>query len=71
MRSRHLGGGLHGSQVAADSRFLLLLDDGGGHGEAGHRLVALHAPASVSAYMALPQAREVLGILLVGINRPR
>ena len=43
-RSR-LGGGLHGSQVAAASRFLLLLDDGGGHGEAGHRLVALHAPS--------------------------
>ena len=44
MRSRRLGGGLHGSQVAAASRVLLLLDDGGGHGEAGHRLVALHAP---------------------------
>ena len=44
MRSRRLGGGLPGSQVAAASRVLLLLDDGGGHGEAGHRLVALHAP---------------------------
>ena len=44
MRSRCLGGGLHGTQVAAASRVLLLLDDGGGHGEAGHRLVALHAP---------------------------
>ena len=36
--------GLHGTQAAAASRVLLLLDDGGGHGEAGHRLVALHAP---------------------------
>ena len=44
MHSHHLGGGLHWYQVAAASRFLLLLDDGGGHGEAGHRLVALHAP---------------------------
>ena len=44
MRSRRLGGGLHGTQVAAASRVLLLLDDGGGHGEAGHRLVAVHAP---------------------------
>ena len=44
MRGRRLGGGLHGTQVAAASRVLLLLDDGGGHGEAGHRLVALHAP---------------------------
>ena len=44
MRSRRLGGGLHGTQVVASSRVLLLLDDGGGHGEAGHRLVALHAP---------------------------
>ena len=44
MRSRRLGGGLHGTQVAAASRVLLLLDDGGGHREAGHRLVALHAP---------------------------
>ena len=30
--------------MAAASRVLLLLDDGGGQGEAGHRLVALHAP---------------------------
>ena len=44
MRSRRLGGGLHGSQVAAASRVLLLLDDAGGHGEAGHRFVSLHAP---------------------------
>ena len=44
MCSRRLGGGLHGSQVAAASRVLLLLDDGGGRGGAGHRLVALHAP---------------------------
>ena len=44
MRSHRLSGGLHGSQVAAASRVLLLLDDGGGHGEAGHRLVTLHAP---------------------------
>ena len=44
MHSCHIGGGLHGSQVAAASRVLLLLDDGGGQGEAGHRLVALHAP---------------------------
>ena len=43
MRSRRLGGGLHGTQVAAASRVLLLHNDGGGHGEAGHRLVALHA----------------------------
>ena len=45
MHNRHLGGGLHGTQVAAASRVLLLLDDGGGHGEAGHRLVTLHAPS--------------------------
>ena len=45
IRGRRLGGGLHGSQVVAASRVLLLLDDGGGHGEAGHRLVALHAPS--------------------------
>ena len=32
------------TQVAVASRVLLLLDDGGGHGEAGHRLVTLHAP---------------------------
>ena len=44
MRSRRLGGSLHGTQVAAASRVLLLLDDGGRHGEAGHRLVAFHAP---------------------------
>ena len=44
MRSRGLGGGLHGTHVAAASRVLLLLDDGGGHGEAGHQLVALHTP---------------------------
>ena len=44
MRSRRLGGGLHGTQVVAASRVLLLLDDGGGHGEAGHRLLTLHAP---------------------------
>ena len=44
MRSRRLGGGLHGSQVVAASRVLPLLDDGGGHGEAGHRLVTLPAP---------------------------
>ena len=44
MRSRRLGGGLHGTQLTAASRVLLLLDDGGGHGEAGHRLVALDAP---------------------------
>ena len=44
MRSRRLGGGLHGIHVAAASHVLLLLDDGGGHGEAGYRLVALHAP---------------------------
>ena len=44
MRSHRLGGGLHGTQVAAASRVLLLLDDGGGRGGAGHRLVALHAP---------------------------
>ncbi len=44
MRSRRLGGGLHGTQVAAAPRVLLLLDDGGEHEEAGHRLVALHAP---------------------------
>ena len=44
MRRYHLGGGLHGTQVAVASHVLLLLDDGGGHGEAGHRLVALHAP---------------------------
>ena len=30
--------------MAAASRVLLLLDDGGGQGEAGHRLVALHTP---------------------------
>ena len=30
--------------MAVDSHVLLLLDDGGGHGEAGHRLVALRAP---------------------------
>ena len=45
MRSHRLGGGLHGTQVEVDSRVLLLLDDGGGHGEAGHRLVAVHAPS--------------------------
>ena len=39
MRSRRLGGGLHGSQVAADSRVLLLLDDGGGRGRAGRHFV--------------------------------
>ena len=44
MCSRRLGGGLHGTQVASASRVLLPLDDGGGHREAGHRLVALHAP---------------------------
>ena len=44
MHSLHLSDGLHGTQVAVASRVLLLLDDGGGHGEAGHRLVALHAP---------------------------
>ena len=44
MRSRRLDGGLHGTQVAAASHVLLLHDDGGGHGESGHRLVALHAP---------------------------
>ena len=44
MRSRRLGGGLHGTQVAAAFCVLLLLDDGGGHGEAGHRLITLHAP---------------------------
>ena len=44
MRSRRLGGGLHGTRVAAASRVLLLLDDGGRYGEAGHRLIALHAP---------------------------
>ena len=33
-----------GPKVAVASRVLLLLDDGGGHGEAGHRLVALHTP---------------------------
>ena len=36
--------GLHGTQVAAASRVLLLLDDGSGRGGAGHRLVALRAP---------------------------
>ena len=45
MRSRRLSGGLHGTQEAVASRVLLLLDDGVGHGEAGHRLVALHAPS--------------------------
>ena len=30
--------------MAAASRVLLLLGDGGRHGEAGHQLVALHAP---------------------------
>ena len=44
MRSRRLGGVLHGTQLAAAYRVLLLLDDGGGHGEAGYRLVAVHAP---------------------------
>ena len=44
MRSRRLGDGLQGTQRAAASRVLRLLDDGGEHGEAGHRLVALHAP---------------------------
>ena len=44
MSSHRLGGGLHGTQVAAASRGLLLLDDGGGHGAAGHPVVALHAP---------------------------
>ena len=44
MRSRCLGGDLHGTQVEAASRVLLLLDDGGEQREAGHRLVALHAP---------------------------
>ena len=44
MRSPRLGGGIHGTQVAAASSVLLLLDDGGGHGEPGHRLVALHTP---------------------------
>ena len=44
MRSRRLGGGLHGTQVAAAYRVLLLLDDGGGHEEAGYQLVPLHAP---------------------------
>ena len=44
MRNLRLGGGLHGTQVAAASRVLLLLDDGGRHGEAGHRLIAVHAP---------------------------
>ena len=44
MRSCRLGGGLHGTQVATASRVLLLLDDGSGHGEAGHRIVPLHAP---------------------------
>ena len=42
MRSRRLGGGLHGTQGAAAFHVLLLLDDGDGHGEAGHRLVALN-----------------------------
>ena len=39
-----LRGGLHGTLVATASRVLLLVDDGGGHREAAHRLVALHAP---------------------------
>ena len=30
--------------MAAASRVLLLLDDGGGQGEASHPLIALHAP---------------------------
>ena len=45
MRSCRLGGGLHGTRLAAATRVLLLLDDGSGHGEAGHRLVAFHALA--------------------------
>ena len=44
MRSRRLGGGLHGTQAGVASRVLLLLNDGGGRGGAGHRLIALHAP---------------------------
>ena len=60
MRSRRLGGGLHGSQVAAASRFLLLLDDGGGHGEAGHRLVALRTPGF---YHCLHGAAAGMGVL--------
>ena len=44
MRSRRLGDGLHGTQLATTSRVLLHLDDGGEHGEVGHQLVALHTP---------------------------
>ena len=44
VRRRRLRGGLHGTQEAVASHVLLLLDDGGGRGGAGHRLVALRAP---------------------------
>ena len=44
IRRRRLGSGLHGIQSAVASRVLLLLDDGGGRGGAGHRLIALCAP---------------------------
>ena len=44
--------------MAAASRVLLLLDDGGGHGEAGHRLIALHAPGF---YLCLHGAAAVTG----------
>ena len=59
MLSHRLGGGLHGTQVAAASCVLLLLDDGGGHEEAATDLSLSMHSASVSACMALPQAREV------------
>ncbi len=45
VRRCRLRGGLHGTQATAASRVLLLLDDGGGRGGAGHRLIALHAPS--------------------------